>query len=250
MQLYVVDAFTDRPFTGNPAAVCVLEAPADERWMRRVAREMALSETAFLHPVDDGFALRWFTPTVEVELCGHATLASAHALWETNRLAPDTPARFSTQSGLLTCRKDGAWIEMDFPALVPVATPPPSALDGLGVTPRYVGFTGTQWLVAADDPAVVRAARPDFGRLAELEVGRVILTAPSDLPGYDFISRFFAPGAGVNEDPVTGSAHCVLGPYGSNSWARIASPRTRPVPAAGWWRCVWSVIACACAGRR
>ena len=214
MQLYVIDAFTDRPFAGNPAAVCLLPAPVDDGWMQRVAREMQLSETAFLHPIADGFALRWFTPATEVPLCGHATLASAHMLWDTGVLTAEQPAHFSTRSGWLTCRRAGAWITMDFPALPVVETPPPPALlDGLQVEPVFVGDTGYMWLVEVQYAATVREARPDFGRLAELPSSYVILTARAEAPEYDFLSRFFAPGAGVNEDPVTGSAHCALGPY-------------------------------------
>jgi len=214
MDLFVVDAFTDQPFTGNPAAVCLLESAPDLSWMQRIAGEMNLSETAFIHPRRDGFALRWFTPAVEVELCGHATLASAHILWEAGVLAEDRPAIFDTLSGRLTCRREGAWIQMNFPALHTVETSPPDALlDGLRVDPIYVGFTGCRWLVELNDETAVRKSRPDFGRLAELDVAHVIITAQSESPDFDFVSRYFAPGAGIPEDPVTGSAHCALGPY-------------------------------------
>lgn len=212
--LHVVDAFTHRPFAGNPAAVCVLAAPADETWMRLVAREMNLSETAFLHPTAGGWSLRWFTPTVEVKLCGHATLASAFTLWETGVLPPDQPARFHTLSGWLTCRRDGDWIEMDFPALpVTAAEPPPALLAGLGVEPKFVGNAGFKWLVELADETAVRAVRPDFQKLAALPVQGIIVTARADTAEFDFVSRYFAPASGVNEDPVTGSAHCALGPY-------------------------------------
>jgi predicted PhzF superfamily epimerase YddE/YHI9 len=212
--LQVVDAFTNRPFAGNPAAVCVLPAPRDEAWMKLVAREMNLSETAFLHPTEGGFALRWFTPTVEVKLCGHATLASAHTLWETGALEPDQPARFHTLSGWLDCRRAGEWIEMDFPAHpVEAAEPPPVLLQGLGVKPVFVGRAAFQWLVEVADEAALRGLRPDFQRLSELPVQGIIVTAQPDAPEFDFVSRYFAPASGVNEDPVTGSAHCALGPY-------------------------------------
>ncbi len=211
MELFVIDAFADRPFVGNPAAVCLLSAPVSDNWMQLVAREMNLSETAFLLPVADGFSLRWFTPSTEVELCGHATLASAFMLWETGVLAQNEQARFSTKSDWLTCQRVGNLIKMDFPALSVVETPPPpELLQGLGVEPIYVGFAGWSWLVEVAAASMVRAARPDFGRLASLGV---ILTARADVPEYDFVSRFFAPIAGINEDPVTGSAHCALGPY-------------------------------------
>jgi PhzF family phenazine biosynthesis protein len=214
VKLHVVDAFTNRLFEGNPAAVCVLDAPRDDEWMKLVASEMNLSETAFLHAIEGGYSLRWFTPVVEVKLCGHATLASAFTLWETGVLAPDQPVRFHTLSGWLTCRRDGGWTEMDFPALsVAQAEPPRALLEGLGVTPAFVGNAGFQWLVELANETTVRALRPDFQRLAELPVQGIIVTARSESPEFDFISRYFAPASGVNEDPVTGSAHCALGPY-------------------------------------
>ena len=212
--LQVVDAFTNRPFAGNPAAVCVLAAPRDEAWMQLVAREMNLSETAFLDSIEGGFALRWFTPTREVKLCGHATLASAHTLWETGALAPDQPARFHTLSGWLTCRRAGEWIEMDFPALpVETAEPPPGLLPALGAKSVFVGRAPFHWLVEVADDATLRGLRPDFQRLGELPVQGIIATSRPSAPEFDFVSRYFAPASGVNEDPVTGSAHCALGPY-------------------------------------
>jgi predicted PhzF superfamily epimerase YddE/YHI9 len=233
LTLHVVDAFTDRPFAGNPAAVCLLDAARDAAWMQLVAREMNLSETAFLHPIEGGFALRWFTPTVEVKLCGHATLASAHALWETGALAADQPARFHTLSGWLTCCRTDGWIEMDFPAQPVVeAAPPPALLDGLRVTPRFTGNAGLHWLTELADEAAVRAVQPDFGRLAELPAQGVIVTARSTAPDFDFVSRYFAPASGVNEDPVTGSAHCALGPYWQAKLGR-ADFRARQVSARG-----------------
>lgn len=212
--LHVVDAFTSRPFTGNPAAVCLLAGPVEAAWMGQVAREMHLSETAFLHPVDGGFALRWFTPAIEVALCGHATLAGAHTLWATGVLGREQPARFHTLSGWLTCRCAGEWIEMDFPALPVTAVEPPAALlAGLGVPLVYTGCASEKWLVEVADAATVRMLQPDLRCFSALAVQNVIVTAPSDDPAYDFVSRFFAPGSGVPEDPVTGSAHCALGPY-------------------------------------
>jgi PhzF family phenazine biosynthesis protein len=209
-----VDAFTDRPYAGNPAAVCVMRAPADEGWMRDVAAEMNLSETAFLYPHADGWSLRWLTPAVEVDLCGHATLASAHVLWSDGHLPPDAEARFHTRSGLLTCRREGDWITMDFPAKPAQAVEAPDGLErALGVTPRYVGRSQFDLLVEVDSEAAVRALKPDIGLLASIEARGVIVTAPADADGIDFVSRFFAPRAGVDEDPVTGSAHCVLAPF-------------------------------------
>ncbi len=210
-----VDAFTDRPFRGNPAAVCLLDEPRNERWMQDVAAEMNLAETAFLQKREDGYDLRWFTPTVEVDLCGHATLASAHVLWEEGLIDPETPARFHTRSGLLTARRDADSIELDFPAdpANPV-DPPQHLIDGLeGVTPVYVGKSKMNYIVAVESEAVLRGLRPDFRLLGRLEDSGAIVTAPSDDAKFDFVSRYFVPACGIDEDPVTGSAHCCLGPY-------------------------------------
>lgn len=211
-----VDAFAARPFTGNPAAVCILPAPRDEGWMQRVAMEMNLSETAFLEPRGDGYGLRWFTPEVEIALCGHATLASAHVLWEGGHLAGDAEARFHTLSGLLTCRRDGDWIWMDFPAKpVEGAAEVPGLARALGADPVFVGRSHFDVLVEVGSEAAVRALDPDVSLLRKVEARGVIVTARAESADaeYDFVSRFFAPGAGVDEDPVTGSAHCVLAPY-------------------------------------
>jgi PhzF family phenazine biosynthesis protein len=214
LRITQVDAFTDTPFAGNPAAVCLLSAPRDEGWMQSVAREMNLSETAFLIAQADGYALRWFTPAVEVALCGHATLASAHVLWEDGHLPPGRQARFHTKSGLLTGDRAGEWIELDFPAKREEPAPTPAGLaEALGVAPKYVGRNQFDYLVEVDGEASVRGLKPDHRALAALPVRGVIVTAHADSPGYDFVSRFFAPGSGVAEDPVTGSAHCALGPF-------------------------------------
>jgi PhzF family phenazine biosynthesis protein len=209
-----VDAFTNRPFAGNPAGVCMLDRPADATWMQRVASEMNLAETAFLCPEGDGFRLRWFTPTVEVELCGHATLASAHVLWTEGHLPADAQARFHTLSGLLTADRRGDWIELDFPAepASPVA-PPPNLLEALGVEPVNVGRNRFDFIVEVADEPTVRGARPDMSLLAAAPTRGVIVTSRAADPAFDFVSRFFAPAAGIPEDPVTGSAHCCLGPY-------------------------------------
>jgi len=209
-----VDAFTDRPFAGNPAAVCLLPAPADAHWMQDVAREMNLSETAFLVPQRDGFDLRWFTPAIEVDLCGHATLASAHVLWDEGHLAAGTQARFHTRSGLLTADRRGDWIEMDFPATpAEPATAPAGLTAAIGVTPRFVGRSRFDYLLEVDGEEIVRGCKPDFGALARVDARGVIVTSRAAAASYDFVSRFFAPRAGVNEDPVTGSAHCALAPH-------------------------------------
>jgi len=213
--IYQVDSFTSEPFKGNPAGVCLLDTPADEAWMQRVAAEMNLSETAFPVPRSDGaFDLRWFTPAVEVELCGHATLATAHVLWETGVLAADSEARFHTASGLLTAVREGDRITLDFPADPPDSVEPPSdLLDALGVAASYVGRTRFDYFVDVGEASAVRGAAPDFGGLKRLGVRGAMITARSDDEAYDFVSRFFAPGAGVDEDPVTGSAHCALAPF-------------------------------------
>jgi PhzF family phenazine biosynthesis protein len=212
-----VDAFTNQPFAGNPAAVCVLPAARDEAWMRNVAREMNLSETAFLVRQSDGFHLRWFTPAVEVALCGHATLASAHVLWECGYLKPGEQARFHTLSGLLTAEQRGEWIEMDFPVKPEEpAEAPPRLAEALGAAPKYVGRNKFDYVAELESEAVVRGLKPNFSLLSELPIRGVIVTARSETPAFDFVSRFFAPGSGVAEDPVTGSAHCCLGPY----WAK------------------------------
>lgn len=210
-----VDAFTSEPFGGNPAAVCLLPAPADAAWMQRVAREMNLSETAFLVRREAGeFDLRWFTPAVEVDLCGHATLASAHVLWEEGHLPPGEPAVFHTRSGRLSAELRGGWIEMDFPAEPAEPTSPPGGLaTALGARPLSVGRNRFDYLVEVDAQATVERLTPDYQRLREIDTRGIIVTAPGDAEGIDFVSRFFAPGTGVDEDPVTGSAHCCLGPY-------------------------------------
>ncbi|WP_017658639.1 PhzF family phenazine biosynthesis protein [Baaleninema simplex] len=217
MQLLQIDAFTDRPYCGNPAAVCILEHPADEGWMQCVAAEKNLSETAFLHPEADGYRLRWFTPKVEVELCGHATLASAHALWELDLADPNDILYFYTRSGRLSAKRDREWIELDFPASPVVQIEPPSQLlEALGVRPQFVGENVLKDLlveVATEDE--VRQLQPDFAKLTKLSARGVIVTSSSNSE-YDFVSRFFAPAAGIDEDPVTGSAHCALAPY----WGR------------------------------
>ena len=216
IQCLQIDAFTDRPFAGNPAAVCLLENEQEAPWMQAVAAEMNLSETAFVRPLNEDFELRWFTPTVEVELCGHATLAAAHALWTEGLVDGNNPIRFRTRSGLLTCTQRGNSIELDFPAIpaYPAALPAPLA-EALGVTPVLVAASQFDSLVLVESAPELRALQPDFAQLHCIPVRGIIVTSVSDDPRFDFISRFFAPGAGINEDPVTGSAHCVLGPFWS-----------------------------------
>jgi len=216
-EIFQVDAFTDKPFAGNPAAVCILPEAAAEDWMQHLANEMNLSETAFLVRQEDGFNLRWFTPAVEVELCGHATLASAHILWEQGFLSSDRQARFFTRSGLLSAVRKDQWIELDFPAEPEMQTEMPEALSkAFGVSVRYVGKNRFDFLIELESAQAVRKMVPDFTLLSSIAGRGFMVTSRSDSSQYDFISRFFAPAAGVNEDPVTGSAHCCLGPY----WAK------------------------------
>ena len=214
IRAFKVDSFTAEPFAGNPAGVCLLEEARDERWMQAVAREMNLSETAFLVRDGGGFRLRWFTPAAEVALCGHATLASAHILWQEGIVAPGDTARFFTKSGELRASRRGDLIELDFPAKPEEpAGPPANLLEAMGVEPAYLGRNVFDYLLLLESEAAVRAVSPDFARLRGVNVRGVIVTAPATTPGYDFVSRFFAPAVGVDEDPVTGSAHCCLGPF-------------------------------------
>lgn len=217
----VVDAFTEDVFGGNPAAVVLLpDDRRDDGWMQAVAAEFNLSETAFVMPSADGrYGLRWFTPTAEVELCGHATLAAAHWLWETGGATADQ-LTFRTASGPLRAQRSTLGITLDFP-LVPIAdrTPLPgldTALGGLDA--EYLGQTGQETRLERNAvvllrPADLRGLRPDLRAIADLPVGGLIVTAAGDRAGVDFISRYFAPAAGIDEDPVTGSAHCTLIDY-------------------------------------
>jgi PhzF family phenazine biosynthesis protein len=214
--LLQIDAFTSQPFAGNPAAVCIVSTDVDTPWMQRVAREMNLSETAFLRRQEQGYELRWFTPAVEVDLCGHATLASAHALWELGHLPGNEIARFHTRSGVLTAERRGEWIELDFPATPPVEAPPPAGLvSALGITPTFVGRSRFDYILEVESEHEVRAVQPDFAALRRVDSRGVMVTSRSSSSERDFVSRFFAPASGVDEDPVTGSAHCCLTPYWS-----------------------------------
>jgi PhzF family phenazine biosynthesis protein len=213
---FQIDAFTDRPFAGNPAAVCIVPEERGANWMQAVAAEMNLSETAFVWQINDAFALRWFTPASEVELCGHATLASAHALWSEGIVLENQPIRFKTKSGALTCTKDRTFIQLDFPATpAEESKPPEGLLDALGVRPSFIGHSKFDQFIHVESEQVVRALKPDFAQLREISTRGVIVTSASDDPKFDFVSRCFAPRVGIDEDPVTGSAHCCLGPYWS-----------------------------------
>lgn len=212
--LIQVDAFTDRAFGGNPAAVLVLPQPAEDAWMQSVAMEMNLSETAFVWREQDSFRLRWFTPTLEVDLCGHATLAAAHTLWETGALAAGARATFNTLSGVLTATRQDGWIELDFPAeFEEYCAAPLELTEALGVAMQYVGRNRMDYLIEVENERVLRDLAPDLTLLESIAARGFIVTCPAQTEGYDFVSRFFAPGVGVREDPVTGSAHCCLAPF-------------------------------------
>ncbi|HUV29464.1 MAG TPA: PhzF family phenazine biosynthesis protein [Acidobacteriota bacterium] len=234
--LYQVDVFTDRYFHGNPAGVCILQGPASVDWMQDVAAEMNLSETAFLYPEGEGFRLRWFTPQTEVDLCGHATVGSAHVLWETESLPRSRRIRFFTNSGELTAEWDNGSITVDFPAIPTVeADPPDGLMEALGVAGEWFGMGDQHYLVQVRSETDVRSARPDYTALARVADRPVILSSRASSPQYDIVSRFFAPCIGINEDPVTGFAHCCLGPFwgvrlGRNTiCAHQASTRTGDV---------------------
>ncbi|UOF90325.1 PhzF family phenazine biosynthesis protein [Fodinisporobacter ferrooxydans] len=214
LPIYVIDAFTDKAFKGNPAAVCLTPDPLDDVQMQNIAAEMNLSETAFLFPHQDGYSLRWFTPNTEVELCGHATLASAHILWEMKVLPIDGQANFYTKSGRLTAKKDGAWIQLNFPA-EPAAECgyPAELIDALQINPIYVGRNRFDYLIEIESEDMLKNLNPNFSLLEKIQTRGVLVTSKSD--EFDFISRCFFPAVGVNEDPVTGSAHCCLAPYWS-----------------------------------
>lgn len=215
-----VDAFTNQPFRGNPAVVCFLDQPADADWMQAVAIEMNLSETAFVRPLNEGFELRWFTPAAEVDLCGHATLAAAHALWTEGAVKPADAIPFHTRSGLLTCTLSNELIQLDFPATPPTeVTASEELLDALGLVepPQFTGVSNqADKIIVVSSESVVRALQPDFNKLLNLTARGFMVTALADDDEIDFVSRFFAPAHGINEDPVTGSAHCCMGPYWAN----------------------------------
>ena len=220
--MHLIDAFADGPFTGNPAAVTFLDAPRTDTWLQQVAMEMNQAETAFLTRQEGGFSLRWFTPKAEVDLCGHATLASAHYLWESGELPRVDIARFHTRSGWLSARRNpDGWITIDLPAIESrAAQSPPDLAIALGVMPRVVLRGDFDLLCVLDDAAAVRALAPDFARMARWDGRGVLVTAAGDRDGIDFVSRCFFPDLGIPEDPVTGSAHCALAMYWRNLLGR------------------------------
>jgi PhzF family phenazine biosynthesis protein len=224
VDIFQVDAFADRPFGGNPAGVCVVDADTDPGWMQSVAAEMNLSETAFLVPLEDSgrYGLRWFTPAVEVDLCGHATLASAHMLWEEGEKSE--LLEFETRSGVLTAVPVGdGLIQLDFPAdPVTADSASPGLAAALGAEPVAAYRGREDLLVEMPDAEAVRRLAPDFRPLAGMPVRGIIVTAPGGgHEGADFVSRCFYPAVGIDEDPVTGSAHCTLASF----WcARLGRP--------------------------
>jgi PhzF family phenazine biosynthesis protein len=213
-ELHLVDAFTSSAFRGNTAGICIPDGPADAEWMQQVAAELKHSETAFLFPEGADWNLRWFTPAKEIELCGHATLAAAFILYSTGRVPGDKVIVFETLSGKLTVRQNGDWISMDFPAEPAAASMPvPGLGQALGVEPLYTGRNRFDFLVELPLAEDVCGIEPDMNALTAIRARGIIVTAVSDNPDFDFVSRFFAPSVGVPEDPVTGSAHCCLAPY-------------------------------------
>jgi PhzF family phenazine biosynthesis protein len=211
---HLVDAFTSAAFRGNPAAVYVLDNWLADASLQTIAREMNQSETAFVVPQAQGYALRWFTPTIEVDLCGHATLAAAHVLWSEASAQSDEPVVFTSRSGQLGARRNGTSIELDFPLWPEEQIAAPDGLAAaLGVRPTYIGKSRRDLIVQVETETEVRESQPNFAQLAKIATRGVIVTAKSDNPEFDFVSRFFAPAAGINEDPVTGSAHCCLADF-------------------------------------
>ncbi|MGL5942755.1 MAG: PhzF family phenazine biosynthesis protein [Waterburya sp.] len=210
-----VDAFTNQIFQGNPAAVCILQTAQNERWMQSVAQEMNLSETAFLIKQEQDYNLRWFTPTTEVPLCGHATLASAHVLWTEGYASTGQTINFQTKSGLLTAKYEDNWIELNFPVNRSQEIPPITKLqDALGVGIKSFAYNSLGYLVEINSAEAVQQMKPNFTLLKQLPISNVIVTSLAAADSeYDFVSRFFAPGVGIEEDPVTGAAHCCLAPY-------------------------------------
>ncbi len=255
LPIFQVDAFTSRAYAGNPAAVCLLDATRSDNWMQALAAEMNLSETAFVLAEPDGFRLRWFTPRVEVDLCGHATLASAHVLWtESSLTRPQQPLRFHTRSGTLLASPCGAQIELDFPAEKAELTDPPAgllaALQLADQQVRFVGRNRMDYLIEVDSQQTLAALTPQFAALAAAPVRGTIVTSRAVSPDCDFVSRFFAPRVGVDEDPVTGSAHCLSGSLLVRPVGPGPAALSRSRPAGASWKCRSWETASSCAARR
>jgi PhzF family phenazine biosynthesis protein len=223
IEIYQVDAFTNEPYKGNPAAVCILKEQREDQWMQKVAMEMNLSETAFILRQQDGFSLRWFTPSMEIDLCGHATLASAHALWSCGYLNEKEEIKFFTKSGLLTAQYKEGWIQLNFPALYVTECPAPEELlKAIRVKPVYTGKSKSNYIIEVESEDIIRTLQPDFTELLKIDMHGVIVTSRSASAEYDFVSRFFAPEIGIFEDPVTGSAHCTLATYWSEKLGKTS----------------------------
>jgi len=225
-RLYHVDAFTEVPFKGNPAAVCIIEDDHSDQWMLQVAAEMNLSETAFIRKQPDGYGLKWFTPKKEVSLCGHATLATAHILWEEGLINPAEGIELQTLSGKLTANRNGKVIILDFPSRKVSPTGNNNSINqSIGDDPiftnKFITENGTIYLLEYGDEEIVRGLHPNFNELLKTDARSVIVTSRSNSNEYDFISRYFAPAVGINEDPVTGSSHCCLAPYWAEKLGKV-----------------------------
>ncbi|TDL84755.1 PhzF family phenazine biosynthesis protein [Vibrio vulnificus] len=214
MELTIINTFTDQPFKGNPAAVCLLTGEMDSEWMQRMAKEINMPVTAFIHFHKAEWQLRWFTPSIEIPICGHGTLASSFFLWGKGYVSRDRPIVYQTKSGLLTARFVDGMVQLEFPSLIEQETAAPELLiKALGVVPVYVGQNKWDYLVEVQSEEIVRNIKPDIDSIAQLPIRGIIVTSRSDSSEYDFVSRFFSPAQGLDEDHVTGSAHCCLGPY-------------------------------------
>jgi PhzF family phenazine biosynthesis protein len=214
IEIVQIDAFTSEAYKGNPAAVCLMKGPGNEQWMRHVAREMNLSETAFLYPIKGGYHLRWLTPTSEVDMCGHATLATAHFLYEQGHEPKNKEIAFKVRAGWVSASKEGELITLNFPVNRPKKVKTPATLaKALGAKPKYVGVYPNAYLVEFASAKTVRELKPDLTALEKLSKAKICVTAKSDSKKYDFISRLFAPKLGIPEDPVNGNSHTALTPY-------------------------------------
>ena len=216
IEIVQIDAFTSEPFKGNPAAVCLMDAPGNDDWMKNVAREMNLSETAFLYPIEGGYHLRWLTPNSEVDLCGHGTLATAHFLFEDEHEPTDKSIKFKTRVGWVSASKEGDYIALDFPVNIPEEIDAPQDIhEALGAEAIYVGRYPKAYLVELVNDSAVRELKPDLTALESLDQPKICVTAKDSTGKADFVARLFAPAIGIPEDPVNGNSHTALTPYWS-----------------------------------
>jgi PhzF family phenazine biosynthesis protein len=235
IRLYQVDAFTDKVFAGNPAAVCPLDEWLPEELMQQIAMENNLAETAFYIRRDDRYSIRWFTPEVEVDLCGHATLATAFVLFNLEHFSGSV-LDFDSRSGRLRVSRDGDFLILDFPADKPFKSPGPAALlEGFGIGPLEVYRGKTDYMLVYSSAKQIRELKPNLPRIAEVNARGIIVTAPGD--DVDFVSRFFAPQSGIPEDPVTGSAHTTLVPFWADRLGRAVLTARQLSRRGGWLRC-------------